>query len=85
MKKNLKVIRFLLFLLVNGALISFFKNWMSNQAKFNKDKGILNVMSFVRKYVEGGDALFYGAFIFQDSKEGPVYWIELCEKWEKTN
>lgn len=84
MKKNLKVIRFLLFLLLNGALISFFKNWMFNRAKFNKDKGILNVMSFVRKYVES-DTLFYGAFIFQDSKEGSEYWIELCEKWEKTN
>lgn len=84
MKKNLKVIRFLLFLLSNGALISFFKNRIFNQAQYNKDKSISKVMSFVRKYVESGDDLFYAAFIFQESKEGNEYWARLCDKWEET-
>ena len=82
MKKNLRVIQFLLFLLSNGALVSFFKNWMFNQTRFNRDKSISKAMSFVRKYVESGDTLFYGAFVFQDSKEGHVYWDKLNEKWE---
>lgn len=85
MKKNLKVIQFLLFLLLNGALIAFFRSRAFSQAKYGKDKGISETMSFVQKCIEEGDTIFYGAFIFTGSKEGHDYWVELCEKWEKTN
>lgn len=85
MKKNLKVIQFLRFLLSNGALVSFFRNRMLNQAYYNKDKSLLKAMLFVRKHVEHGSFVFYGAFVFQDSKEGHYYWNKLSEKWEAIN
>ena len=85
MKKNLKVIRFLLFLLLNGALVSFFRNRMLNQAHYNKDKSLLKAILFVQEYIKHGKDVLYAAFIFKDSKEGHNYWVELCEKWKKTN
>ena len=80
MKKNLKVIQFLLFLLSNKALVSFFRNRM-----LNSGKGVLEAMSFVRKYVGRTNAVFYCAFIFEDSKEKHDYWNKLSEKWVATN
>jgi len=80
MKKNLKVIQFLLFLLSNKALVSFFKNRM-----LDSRKGILETMSFVRKYVERKNLVFYCAFVFEDSKEKHDYWSKLSEKWVAIN
>lgn len=85
MKKNLKVIQFLLFLLSNGALVSFFKNRILCQSKYNTHKGILEVMSFVREDIEYGNVVFYAAFAFQDSKEGHDYWAKLSDKWVAIN
>lgn len=85
MKKNLKIIQFLLFLLSNGALVSFFRNRMIDQGKHNQHNGILGVMSFVRQDIEHGDVVFYAAFIFGDSKEGHDYWARLSDKWVATN
>jgi len=85
MKKNLKVIQFLLFLLSNKALVSFFKNRMLNQAYHNKNKSLLKAILFVRKYVEYGYNVFYCAFVFQDSKEGHDYWDTLSNKWDTAN
>lgn len=81
MKKNLKVIQFLLFLLSNGALVSFFRNRMLRQSKDDQYNGILGVMSFVREDIECGNVVFYAAFVFKDSKEGHDYWAKLSEKW----
>jgi len=85
MKKNLKTIQFLLFLLSNKALVSFFKNRMLNQAYHNKDKGLLKAILFVRKYVGSGNLVFYTAFVFQETKEGHDYWVKLSDKWVATN
>lgn len=82
MKKNLRAIQFLLFLLSNRALVSFFRNRMLNQAKNNKDKSLLKAILFVREDIEYRNVIFYAAFIFQDSKEGHDYWVELSDKWE---
>ena len=76
MKKNLRVIQFLLFLLLNGALVPFFRNRM-----IYRGNGILKVMSFVRRYVERGKSVFFAAFVFQDTKEGHHYWDNLSDKW----
>lgn len=85
MKKNLKVIQFLLFLLSNKALVSFFKNRMLNQAYHNKNKSLLKAILSVREHIKYGDVMFYAAFIFQDSKEGHDYWVRLSDKWVATN
>lgn len=85
MKKNLKVIQFLLFLLSNKALVPFFRNRMLSEAKYNQSNSILKVMSFVRKYIGYPERVFFFAFVFADSKEGHDYWVRLSDKWEATN
>src|SRR5690554_195530 len=85
MKKNLKTIQFLLFLLSNKALVSFFKNRMLNQAYHKKNKSLLKAILFVREHIECGSVVFFVAFVFMDSKEGHHYWVELSDKWVATN
>lgn len=77
MKKNLRVIQFLLFLLSNKALVPFFRNRM-----LKSGKGVSRVISFVRKYIEHRNRVFYAAFAFQGTKEGHDYWVKLSDKWE---
>lgn len=85
MKKNLRIIQFILFLLSNKALVPFFRNRMLYLAKYNQGNSILEVMSFVRKYIEHPERVFFSAFVFQASKEGRDYWVRLSDKWEAIN